>query len=102
MLSIVKEGYLLIKEEIDPSHLTFAQLKNIAFPMIRKPEGENDVRVVFFSQDETRKLDIYVVDPEGKHHTTHDHSHGGVDNGTSVISLKDVSSNFYLVFSLSF
>ncbi len=68
--------------------------------MIRKPEGENDVRVVFFSQDETRKLDIYVVDPEGKHHTTHDHSHGGVDNGTSVISLKDVSSNFYLVFCL--
>jgi uncharacterized protein YfaP (DUF2135 family) len=37
--------------------------------MIKKPEGENDVRVVFFSADDTRNLDIYVVDPDGKHHT---------------------------------
>ena len=69
-LSIQKEGYLLIKEEINPIHLTFEQLQNIAFPMIRKPEGENDVRVVFFSQDGTRKLDLQVIDPSGKDHNT--------------------------------
>ena len=56
--------------------------------MIKKPEGKNDVRVVFFSQDGVRKLDIYVVDPEGNHIPSNNDE---VDNGTSVISLKDVS-----------
>jgi len=62
--------------------------------MIKKPEGKNDVRVVFFSQDGTRKLDIYVVNPDGNHIPSNNipsNNNEEVDNGTSVISLKDVS-----------
>jgi len=65
--------------------------------MIRKPEGENDVRVVFFSQDGLRKLDLFVIDPSGNHHNTKNteglgnmDAEGG-DNGTSIITLKNVN-----------
>ena len=36
--------------------------------MIKKPEGENDVRVVFFSQDGIRRVDLNVIDPTGNVH----------------------------------
>ena len=58
--------------------------------MIRKPDGENDVRVVFFSQDYTRKLDLNVIDASGVHNCNSYQNKGKDDNGTSMITLKDI------------
>jgi len=45
-------------------------MHNVAFPMIKKPEGEDDIRIVFLSQDRKRCLDLHVIDPNGKVHTS--------------------------------
>jgi len=100
-LVIRRDGYHGFKEDIAPNSLNINQMKEIAFPLIRKPEGVHDMHVVAAAEDNSRCLDLHVIDHEGNVHQSEYQKDPDKDQGASIIKLKNIKEKvgFYRFFA---
>jgi len=62
--------FLEITEEYGPSTMNINKMKDLTFPLIRKPQSDNEINLLTFSDTDKKVMTVYVIAPDGTSSST--------------------------------
>jgi len=64
-LKLKHDEFLEINEEYGPTTMNINKMKDLTFPLIRKPESENEINILMFTDAEKKVMTLHIICPDG-------------------------------------